>query len=411
MRICSPQLGISPDSNLGGEVHDREMLKSLADLGVEIDIILPFGKKHEAHKNWHFYYLLTPIVFPPIVFNALVLPHLFWIYFRHKFNILRVHSPYFVGLGALIFKLVFPRILVIAHYHHFEGNKVYNLIDSIIANKFDLIVTASNVTKSKLINKFGVLESKIAIIPYGVSASFAPQIVDQQIILEPANTSLLCSEDEQAPRRNSEPKIPRQPFRSEPQGRRLAAMSFISKYKLHGKKPLLYIGQLISRKNIPFLLQVVKALPEEYILLIAGDGPLKNQLQDIVRSLQLDNRVTFCGHISEEEKPKMISLADFFLFSSSNEGFGLSVLEAMACGKIVIAAKLPVFQQFIDTGRNGFLLDLDSQRWVKTILSLDHKPQTKRSLEKNARQSAKKFSWNNFAKTYLRRVNHSFPSL
>ena len=47
MRICSPHVGLSPYSNQGGEVYEREILKHLASLRVEIEIILPGGKEYE----------------------------------------------------------------------------------------------------------------------------------------------------------------------------------------------------------------------------------------------------------------------------------------------------------------------------------------------------------------------------
>src|SRR3990167_3249711 len=68
MIVCSPQLGISPGSNLGGEVYDREILKGLDAIGVETLIILPFGKKHPHLKHAKMYSLPTPFVYPPWLF-------------------------------------------------------------------------------------------------------------------------------------------------------------------------------------------------------------------------------------------------------------------------------------------------------------------------------------------------------
>ena len=55
MKICAPQLGISPTSNLGGAVYDRELLKGLAALGVRVEIPLPQGEDYAPTDGWQIY--------------------------------------------------------------------------------------------------------------------------------------------------------------------------------------------------------------------------------------------------------------------------------------------------------------------------------------------------------------------
>lgn len=52
LTICSPEIGIDPESNLGGAVYDRELLAALAGLGARVIIPLPRGEKHEPRPNW-----------------------------------------------------------------------------------------------------------------------------------------------------------------------------------------------------------------------------------------------------------------------------------------------------------------------------------------------------------------------
>ena len=105
MRICSPQLGLAPNSVLGGEVFDRQILLGLAKKGVKVEIILPRDKPHDKNiKNWNIIFM--PIKhFPAIFGNLLYLPYLFKTYKKNKFQILRIHQPQFLGLGCLIFKI------------------------------------------------------------------------------------------------------------------------------------------------------------------------------------------------------------------------------------------------------------------------------------------------------------------
>lgn len=315
MRICSPELGISPESNLGGEVHDREILKALANLGVKIDIILPFGKKYIPHKNFNVYFLPTPFVWPPYLFNLLILPYLFWIYWRHGFDVLRVHSPYFVGIGALIFKLFYSKVKLVATYHHVD--KKMNIVDKFFLNKFDLVTTVSEETRKDL--------GKGIVIPNGVDEKYQPK---------PKN------------------------------------MDLINKYGLKNKKVILYLGQLIERKNIPFLFKVIKLLPENYVLMICGEGKLEKQVPA---------GVIVTGRIPEDMKVDYYNLADVFVYPSLKEGFGLSVAEAMACGKPIIASNVPIVEN----------TPLDVEEWKRKILTVKQ------------RNNFTKFSWENSASQLL----------
>lgn len=357
MRICSPQLGISPDSNLGGEVHDREILKALAGLGVEIDIILPFGKKHEKVEGWNIYYLPLPFVYPPWLFNFLILPYLFWIYHKKPFEILRVHSPYFVGPAALFFKFFNQKVKLVVVYHHLENNRVYRFIDKVLIKNYNLIITVSESTKNELAGIYQIDISKVKVVPNGVNT---------------------------------------EKYKYRPKDKKL-----ISKYNLTAKKVLLYLGQLIERKNIGFLFDVLFELSEDYILIICGDGDQREKLERKVKELNLGERVFFTGYIDEEEKVKYYNIADLFVFPSKQEGFGLSLLEAMACGKPVLAPDLSVFTAVMDNGVNGYLLETDCDKWVNKIIEIFKDKNMLKTVGKRAEGRAKSFSWKKSAEKYL----------
>lgn len=331
MIVCSPQLGISPESGLGGEVYDRETLKALDNLGVKTLIVLPFWKKHPTFKHARIFWLPVPFVYPPWLFNFLVLPYLFFLQWKYKFNVLRVHSPYFVGPVAIFFKLFFPKVKIVVSYLHLENdNNLYNFVDKILINKYSLITTISETTQKDLFNKFNVNSS---VIPCGV---------DPKYKLKPKNKKI------------------------------------IEKYGLKNKKVLLYLGQLIQRKNIPFLFKVIKKLPEDYILMICGDGPLRGQLE-----VEAPKGVIFTGKIPEDEKVDYYNLADVFVYPSLKEGFGLSVAEVLACGKSVLASNVPIVDN----------IPLNVQIWTKAILN------------NNLSHYSKKYSWSKAAKNYLKLIS------
>lgn len=344
MLICSPQLGLSPGSNLGGEVYDLEVLKGLDQEEVKSLIILPLGKKHLPLKNAKFYFLPTPVVYPPWLFNFLILPYLFYLYHKFHFQILRVHNPYFVGPAAVLLKAFFPEVKIVASYLHLEQtNKLYDFLDRRLLSHYDQIITISQSTKHDIINTYSKRKDKIIVIPCGVDKKYHP---------EKKNDALL------------------------------------EKFNLKNKKVLIYLGQLIERKNIPFLFEVLKKLPDNYVLLICGDGPLKTRLQNMIKDENLNSKAILTGFISESEKVDYYNLADIFVYPSTKEGFGLSVCEALACGKKVLASDIPPFREI--KSNSLLLLPKDLNVWASTILSMKNST-TNKIFDYSWKEASKKY--------------------
>lgn len=113
-------------------------------------------------------------------------------------------------------------------------------------------------------------------------------------------------------------------------------------YKLP-EKFVLFIGSLEPRKNIRTLIYAYARLPErfrkEFPLVIAGaKGWLNSDISQVVRDLHLEGKVLFPGFIDKEDISAIYSLATVFVYPSLYEGFGLPILEAMACATPVITS-------------------------------------------------------------------------
>jgi len=364
--VCSPQLGLSPKTNLGGEVYDREIIEKLCNLGVRVVVILPFGKKYKHHKNLKVYFLPIPIVWPPFIFNFLIIPWLFYIYWKEKFNILRVHSPYFTGIGALIFKIFYSNVPIVATYHHLEDEKLlYRLINKLFINKWDKIVTDSGFCKKELIENYDIKNDKIKIVYSGI----------KKRRLKSAITNNLKKR-------------------------------LIAEYKLENKKVLLSLGNLSKRKNLGFLLEVLKGLDDNVVLIICGKGKEKERLKSKAEKLGVKNRVFFAGFVKEEEKQIYFNLADVFVFASKKEGFGISVLEAEAYGLPVVVSNNSSLPEVVKDGKSGYLCDLgDRSDWSDKIKKLLENDKLRKKMGRNAKKFAKKFTWKKSAKKFLKICN------
>ena len=135
-----------------------------------------------------------------------------------------------------------------------------------------------------------------------------------------------------------------------------------SRHNLLGKRVILFVGALDKAhyfKGLEYLLDSFAGLNiDETILLIIGDGDLKDYYQGLSLKMGVLDRVIFLGKVQNEELPKYYATADLLVLPSIKiESFGLVLLEAMACGKPVIASNLPGVRTVVDDGLNGFLVE------------------------------------------------------
>jgi len=121
-----------------------------------------------------------------------------------------------------------------------------------------------------------------------------------------------------------------------------------------------YIGGLGKRKNVKIILKVAKELEKENILFkIAGKGPELEKLLELTNKLNLKN-VEFVGFIPENRINLFYNSLDLFLFPSFYEGFGLPVLEAMACGVPVMVSDRASLPEIV--GDAGVIIDIENLR-------------------------------------------------
>ena len=110
-----------------------------------------------------------------------------------------------------------------------------------------------------------------------------------------------------------------------------------------GKKIILSVGRLIPYKGYDNLVEAAKYLPEDHIVLIGGDGPLRKNLEEQISTLGLKNKVLLLGYLPKETLPLLFAASDVFVLSSvmKTEAFGIVQIEAMSAGKPVVATKIP----------------------------------------------------------------------
>ncbi|MFA6136377.1 MAG: glycosyltransferase family 4 protein [Candidatus Paceibacterota bacterium] len=336
--ICSPQYGLKPNSDAGGEVYDEKILKGLADKGVKVEIILPYGKEYDQNqKNWFVHHIKIPFIHYSYLFNLAIILQLISIYKKTHFKILRIHSPYYVGIGAWIFKNVFAKeVKLVTTYFHFEDKIVFNLIDRMFINKWDHIITSSQTTAQQIKTDYKIKKEKISIIYPGIDQP-------EPIAVKRQNEISFC-------------------------------------------------GKLIKRKNVNFLIELMRELKNDGIKLnIIGNGPLKNKLGYKIKKLGLENNIFILSNLKNKEKDQAIRQSKIFVFPSLMEGFGLAPLEAMALGVPVVASDRGALPETV--GEGGIVIPLDKNLWAREIKNIIRNPQLAKKLSEQGKNWVKKFTW------------------
>ena len=134
---------------------------------------------------------------------------------------------------------------------------------------------------------------------------------------------------------------------------------------------------------------VIKQFPNIRFF-IAGDGPHKKSLQELVTNLKLQNNVVFVGFVSEDEKQKLLAESNALLFPSTTEGFGLVILEAFQQKKPALVSNIPPMSDIIQHENTGFVIEPhDKKTWAQSIIRLIEDPDLSKNMGNNGNQILK----------------------
>lgn len=158
---------------------------------------------------------------------------------------------------------------------------------------------------------------------------------------------------------------------------------------------LLFLGTLQPRKNLETLLRAYATITNEVdwpLVVAGGTGWQYDRIFQLVRQLGLVERVRFVGYVVGEQLPLWYNAAKAFVYPSLYEGFGLPVLEAMACGTPVIASNTSSLPEVV--GDAGLLVDPRSVRGLaSTMLAVARDGDLRQQLGQRGRERARAFSW------------------
>ena len=163
------------------------------------------------------------------------------------------------------------------------------------------------------------------------------------------------------------------------------------------QKIILCVGELLPNKNQKIAIQamekIVKKYPETQ-LLIAGNGPEKENLEKLIRSLKLEKNIKMLGYVINLQEYQKI--ADIAVSCSKREGLPLNIVEAMLSGTPVVASLNRGHRELIHNGENGFIVDVDDdKKMAEKILELFENKNLFNQIKEKAEEYVKSYTFKN----------------
>lgn len=366
LQICMPHMGLDYESNSGGDVSDRELMIHMARLGANLHVPL-FGQRENKIKEPNTYFYENRI--KSTYGTGTFIPNT--VYFRNildlkkngKVDILRLYSQDYGYCG--FFTKALLGIPIVWNYYHLEQGFNERWQSFLFAKQFNAITTISESTKRELIAVYGLSKERVHVIYCGVSGFYRPKQINN----------------------DSYVKIPA------------------------GSKVLLHVGALIPRKNILFLIDVLRDIireePNTVLVLVGSEFSPRmgytTLLKEKIAMLELERHVLFVGKISETEKLDWYNRCDVFVFPSLKEGFGFAPAEAMACAKPVVCSNTWSLPEIVINDITGFTAsptDVNefSSRIIQLLRSSDLRQKFGRAGQARIREH---FQWETAAKKTL----------
>ncbi|NCD00897.1 glycosyltransferase family 1 protein [bacterium] len=223
------------------------------------------------------------------------------------------------------------------------------------------IITVSNFTKKEIIDIYGTEEKKLSVVYNGYNNKLYRKIDDKKRIKE-----------------------------------------ILDKYGVFGEY-FLYVGRLEKKKNTPRLVESFAILKENNpeikhkLVLIGCAGYCYDEVKYLIKEYNVEDDVILLGWVPEIDLPYFFNGAEAFVFPTLYEGFGIPVIQALACGVPVVASGIEVLKEVSD-GKALFFNPYNKEEISRALYKIIIDKDLREKLSKEGLERAKDFSWDKCAK-------------
>lgn len=267
-----------------------------------------------------------------------------------ELDVLHVQTPYSPFMAGRMMKLASQNTAVVGTFHILPyswmanvGSVGLRLLNTRSARRFDAVVAVSEPA------------SKFAAAKYGLECSVIPNTFDYE--------------------------------------------RFATAAPKDTKQKIVFLGRLVERKGIMYLLQSLallqkeQRLPSDWRIVVGGKGPLREQLEQYCQDNNLSSVVEFAGFISEGEKAAFLAGADIAVFpSTGGESFGISLIEAMAASRgVVLAGNNPGYASVMEGFEDQLITPQDIAQFADAIAFWVEHPKERTAQASKQRRYVRRF--------------------
>lgn len=277
----------------------------------------------------------------------------------NKIEVLHCHLFRSQVFGWLLKMLYFPRIKLLFHEHGqiFEEQKWYSLILNLLQKNVDLFIAVSKSTKNKLIKNAGINVDKLVML-YN--------------FIEERNLKKINNYNKGIQRK---------------------------KFKIRNNEFVIgFIGRLSKIKNIESLIKAIKLLKiDNFKVLIIGDGPEREYLQDLSCKLKLNSSIIFLGYRADVQQ--LYDILDIIILPSKSEASPMIFYESQAKGIPMIASDVAACNELVVHKENGLLFEFNNANDLARNIQLMYDNQElKKNIAINSKRNLNRFSFDIFLK-------------
>lgn len=329
--------------------------------GINVDLLLLTDKNNVFDKKLNKNGIQIKIVPTKKIYNPLNIYYIRKYIKKGQYDVVHVHlfpSFYWVSFASkLIFKNK-PKFVFTEHNTHNKRRETgyLRIIEKFVYSSYDKIISISQQTqinlikwlKSKNNGRFLVIENGIDLKKFKEAKPYLKHEINSKF---DEDTILICM-----------------------------------------------VGRFFEQKDQPTLIKAMKHTPANVHLLLVGEGPLKVKNEELVKQVNLEERVHFLGF--RDDVPRILKTVDIVVLSSKWEGFGLAAVEGMAAGKPVVASDVPGLREIV-TGF-GLIFEVgNSEELANKINKLINDPIKYNEIAKKCKLRANSYSIEKMVDEYI----------
>lgn len=328
-------------------VHIEEIVKALECLGNNVDIVSPYGKNNSKNRNevspkiYNFISKFSPEIFfelLEIFYNLNAYKNISGLLRKDKYGLIYERYAIFNWAGIKAARKFKIPIILEVNYTSFTPlyrkrskmlKPLANWLEKKIFSEADGIVVVSTFLKSHLID-LGVDGGKVIVLPNAADPIKFNANLSGRLIRE--------------------------------------------RYDLNNKKVIGFIGGFYPWHGLDMLIDCFADLQKEFqdlILLLIGDGPIKEKLENKVKKLNMEKNIRFTGRIDHGQLPDYMAAFDIAVMPDSNDyGSPMKIYEYMSMAKPVVAPRLGPLEDGISHGREGLLFNQSDRNGLTEAIKI-----------------------------------------